>query len=72
MNQLFQQLQPVQQPVQQPPQQGNMMQHLQSFIQGFRGDPKQMVQQLMQSGKVSQAQYNQAVQMANMLTGRRG
>lgn len=68
MNQLFQQLQPVQQ----PPQQGNMMQQLQSFIQGFRGDPKQMVQQLMQSGRVSQAQYNQAVQMANMLTGRRG
>ena len=44
-----------------------MMQKLQQFSQMFRGDPKQQVQQLLNSGRVSQAQYNQAVQMANQL-----
>ena len=44
-----------------------MMQKFQQFSQMFRGDPKQQVQQLLNSGRVSQAQYNQAVQMANQL-----
>jgi len=41
-----------------------IMQRLQQFSQMFRGDPRQQVQQLLSSGKVSQQQYNQAVQMA--------
>ena len=41
-----------------------MMQRFQQFQQAFRGDPKQQVQQLLNSGKVSQAQYDQAVKMA--------
>lgn len=44
-----------------------MMQRLQQFQQMFRGDPKQQVQQMLNSGRVTQAQYNQAVQMANQL-----
>ena len=44
-----------------------MMQKFQQFSQMFRGDPKQQVQQLLNSGRVSQAQYNQAVQMAQQL-----
>lgn len=44
-----------------------MMQKFQQFAQMFRGDPRQQVQQLLNSGKVSQAQYNQAVQMAQQL-----
>lgn len=45
--------------------QGNgMLQRFQQFRQMFNGDPRQQVQQLLNSGKVSQAQYNQAVQMA--------
>ena len=44
-----------------------IMQKFQQFSQMFRGDPKQQVQQLLNSGRVSQAQYNQAVQMANQL-----
>lgn len=44
-----------------------IMQRFQQFQQMFRGDPKQQVQQLLNSGRVSQAQYNQAVQMANQL-----
>ncbi len=31
------------------------------------GDPNQMIQQMLNSGRVSQAQYNQAVQMAQQL-----
>jgi len=41
-----------------------LMQKFQQFRQMFRGDPRQQVQQLLNSGKVNQQQYNQAVQMA--------
>ena len=48
--------------------QGNGMngflQRFQQFQRMFQGDPRQQVQQLLNSGKVSQAQYNRAVQMA--------
>ena len=43
---------------------GNMMQKFQQFQQSFRGNAGQQIQQLMNSGKVSQAQYNNAVRMA--------
>ena len=46
---------------------GNIMQRFQQFQQMFRGDPRQQVQQLLNSGKVSQSQYNSAVQMAQQL-----
>lgn len=41
-----------------------MLQRFQKFRQNFHGDPQQQVQQLLNSGRVSQQQYNQAVQMA--------
>lgn len=41
-----------------------LMQKFQQFAQGFRGDANQQIQQLMNSGKVNQTQYNQAVQWA--------
>ncbi len=44
-----------------------IMQRFQQFQQMFRGDPRQQVQNLLNSGKVSQAQYNNAVQMAQQL-----
>ena len=44
-----------------------MVNRFMQFRNSFRGDPQQMVQQMMQSGRVSQAQYQQAVQMANQL-----
>lgn len=46
---------------------GNLIQQFQQFRNTFKGDPRQQVQQLLNSGRVSQEQYNQAVQMANML-----
>lgn len=42
-----------------------LMQRFQQFQQTFRGDPRQQVQQLLQSGKINQEQYNQAAQQAN-------
>ena len=45
-------------------QQPNIMQRFQQFQQMFRGDARQQVQQLLNSGKVSQGRYNNAVQMA--------
>lgn len=51
---------------QQMPMSG-FMQRFQQFQQMFKGDPRQQVQNLLNSGKVSQSQYNQAVQMANQL-----
>lgn len=49
---------------------GNMqglIQQFQQFKNNFRGDARQQVQQMLNSGQVSQAQYNQAVKMANAL-----
>jgi len=44
-----------------------LMARLQQFQRTIQGDPRQQVQQMLNSGRVSQAQYNQAVQMANQL-----
>ena len=41
-----------------------LMQRFNQFRQSFQGDPRQQVQQLLNSGKVSQDAYNQAYQMA--------
>lgn len=41
-----------------------MMQWFQQFRQSFQGDPRQQIQQMMNSGKVSQSDYNSAYQMA--------
>lgn len=49
---------------------GNMqglLQRFSQFKQAFSGDARQQVQQLLNSGKVTQAQYNQAMQVANEL-----
>ena len=48
-------------------QMGGMMQKFQQFQQMFRGDPRQQIQQMMNSGKINQQQYNQAVQMAQQM-----
>ena len=45
----------------------NILQQFMQFRQAFRGDPRQQVQQMLNSGKVSQEQYNQAVQLAKQL-----
>ena len=49
-----------------PPMNGiqNLMQRFQQFRQTFQGDPRQQVQDMLNSGKISQGQYNSAYQMA--------
>ena len=58
MNQIFQQMNP---------QSNNIIQRFQQFKNNFKGDPQQQVQQLLNSGRISQQQYDQAVKMANQL-----
>ena len=51
---------------------GNVMNLLQQFKQvrsTFQGNPQEQVQQLLRSGRVSQAQYENAVKMAQQLQG---
>lgn len=41
-----------------------MMQQFRQFKQTFQGDPKEEVEKLLQSGKISQEQLNQLQMMA--------
>ena len=41
-----------------------MIQKFNEFRQNFTGDPKQMVQQLLDSGRMSQQDFNRYSQMA--------
>lgn len=45
----------------------NMMQTLMEFKRLFTGDPKQVVQNMLNSGKISQTQINQYAQQANQI-----
>ena len=42
----------------------NMIQQFNQFRETIQGDPKQQVQQLLNSGRMSQEQFNQLQQMA--------
>ena len=46
---------------------GQLIRNFEQFKSQFQGNPQQMVQQLLSSGRMSQAQYNQLAQMANQL-----
>ena len=43
----------------------DMIRRFEEFRRTFTGDPRQQVQNLLNSGRVNQEQYNRAVQMAN-------
>lgn len=47
--------------------QGDLLSRFRQFQQTFRGDPRQRVQELLNSGRVTQQQYDRAVQTANQL-----
>ena len=44
-----------------------IMQRFMQFRQQFQGDPRAQIQQMMNSGQISQNDYNRAVQMAQQL-----
>lgn len=49
---------------------GNMAGIIQQFNQfknTFKGDPREQVQRMLNSGQITQEQYNRAVQMAQVL-----
>lgn len=43
----------------------SMIQKFNEFRRNFTGDPKQMVEQLLQSGRMTQQQYQQLSQIAS-------
>lgn len=48
--------------------QPNMMQRFQQFMNQMRGkDPNALIQEMVQSGKITQDQYNQARQQAQQI-----
>ena len=51
----------------QNPAMSQLMSRFQQFQQMFKGDPHQQVQQMLNSGRISQGQYNNAVQIAQQL-----
>ena len=60
MNKLYQEMGP-QNPYQ------NMMKQFEDFRKNFTGNHQEKIQQMLNSGQISQQQYNAAVQKANML-----
>lgn len=60
MNKLYEEMKP------QNPYQEFINQY-QQFKKTFTGNPQEQIQQLLNSGKITQQQYNAAVQKANML-----
>ena len=45
----------------------NIIQQFNQFRNNFQGDPKQQIQSLLNSGKMSQDQFNRLYQMASQL-----
>ena len=44
-----------------------IIQQFNQFRNAFKGDPRQQIQQLLNSGRITQAQYDEAVRKAQML-----
>ena len=45
----------------------NFMKQFNDFRKTINGNPQEQIQQLLNSGKITQSQYNAAVQKANMI-----
>lgn len=50
--------------------QNNLMDRFRQFQQSFRGNPREQVEQMLRSGRVTQEQYNAAVQQVQNLLGK--
>lgn len=50
-----------------PNQQLSMISQIRQFAQGLNGDPRQQVQQLLNSGRMSQQQFNELSAKAQQL-----
>lgn len=47
--------------------QGDLVSRFNQFRQNIKGNPQEMIQQMLNSGRITQAQYNNAVQQAQAL-----
>lgn len=45
----------------------NIIQQFMQFKQNFRGNPQAQIQQMLNTGRITQMQYNMAVQKAQQL-----
>lgn len=45
----------------------NWLQQFNEFKRNFSGDPKQQIQQMLNNGKITQGQLNQAMNMATQI-----
>ena len=45
----------------------NILNQFMQFAQNFKGDPQQQVQQMLNSGQITQQQYDNAVRLAQQL-----
>ena len=45
-----------------------LLQQFQQFRNTFKGDPRAQIQQMLNSGRITQEQYNRAVQQAQQLS----
>lgn len=50
-----------------PMPQNNIIQQFMEFRKNFTGDPKQIVQNMLNSGRISQTQLNQYANQANQI-----
>lgn len=50
-----------------PGNMGQLVQQFNQFRNSFKGDPRAQIQQMLNSGQISQSQYDQAVQQAQAL-----
>lgn len=48
-------------------QMANMVQNIRQFASTLNGDPREIIQQKLNSGEMSQQQYNELVQVARMI-----
>ena len=48
-------------------QQNNFLQRFNQFRQNFSGNPQQQIQRMLNSGQITQDQYNRAVQQAQSI-----
>ena len=53
--------------VQLPGNMGRLVQQFNQFRNSFKGDPRAQIQQMLNSGQISQTQFDQAVQQAQAL-----
>lgn len=49
--------------------QNGFMAQLEAFKKQFNGDPKAQIQRMLDTGQITQEQYNRAVQIAKTITG---